>query len=74
MGSGLPRHIHANAHDWGQVLLVEGNIGQAFRSFTTRFGFVVASRGRLSDCEPAEAKNEGGIHRANVFAQWMLLV
>jgi hypothetical protein len=37
---------------------------RTFRSFTSR----------LSDCEPAEAKNEGGIHRANVFAQWMLLV
>ncbi len=39
-----------------------------------RLGFVVASRGRLSDREPAEAKNEGSIHRANAFARWMLLV
>ena len=38
MGSGLPRHIHANAHDWGQVLMVEGKIGQAFRSFTISYG------------------------------------
>ncbi|EFH88217.1 hypothetical protein Krac_9632 [Ktedonobacter racemifer DSM 44963] len=32
MQSGLPRHIHANAHDWGQVLMFEGKIGQAFGS------------------------------------------
>jgi hypothetical protein len=34
MGSGLSRHIHANAHDWGQVLTFRGKIGQSFRSFT----------------------------------------
>jgi hypothetical protein len=37
MGSGgLSMHIHANAHDWGQMPMFEGKIGQAFRSFTSK--------------------------------------
>jgi hypothetical protein len=24
MGSGLPRHVHAGTHDWGQVLTFQG--------------------------------------------------
>ena len=34
MGSGLPRHVPAAAHDWGQVLTFQGKNGSGFRSFT----------------------------------------
>ncbi len=35
MGSGLPRHVHAGAHDWGQVLTFQGKSCSLFGSFTT---------------------------------------
>jgi hypothetical protein len=35
MGSGLPRHVPASAHDWGQVLTFQGKSGSVFTSFTT---------------------------------------
>src|SRR6266516_3366882 len=36
MGSGLPRHVHASAHDWRQVLTFEGKSCSHFMSFTNR--------------------------------------
>ena len=33
MGSSLPRDIRTSAHDLGQMLPFEGNIGQGFGSF-----------------------------------------
>ena len=35
MGSALPRNISTSAHDWGQVLMFEGQSGSFFGSFTT---------------------------------------
>src|SRR6266487_173569 len=35
MGSGLPRHVHASAHDWRQVLTFEGQSCSHFASFTS---------------------------------------
>src|SRR5712692_10819762 len=34
IGSGLPRHVHAGAHDWGQVLTFQGKSCSLFGSFT----------------------------------------
>jgi hypothetical protein len=48
MGSGLPRHVPASAHDSRQVLTFQGKSGSVFTSFTTypeltliKFGLVI---------------------------------
>src|SRR6266480_7496314 len=35
MESAFPRNIYTSAHDWGQVLMFEGETCSPFRSFTT---------------------------------------
>ncbi len=40
MGSALPRHARALAHDWGQMLMFEGKTCSLFRSFTMVEGAV----------------------------------
>ena len=34
MGSGFPRKLCPNVHDWGQVCMFQGKNGRDFRAFT----------------------------------------
>ena len=36
MRSGPPRYVPPSAHDWGQVLMFQGQTCSLFRSFTTK--------------------------------------
>ena len=66
MESAFPRHFHVSAHDWGQVLMFQGKIGQGFRSFTTYAIKTVSERLGIRPAAVRQAYERldalGGVH------------
>jgi hypothetical protein len=72
MGSAFPRHVHAGAHDWGQVLMFQGKTCSHFRSFTKYFRSIIQPNYQLTALMlPCSEKGIQHIRRAG-DSMWYL--
>ncbi len=63
MGSALPRNISTSAHDWGQVLMFEGQSGSFFRSYTHLVKDELTDIPMKASTQMAQTINEVGIEQ-----------